>query len=185
MRIFTRTGDAGETGLWGGRRVSKDAPRVEATGAVDELNAHLGAARALLADGDLAALLGRLQNELFDLGGDLAAALDDAGERPGVVRVRAEQVARLEAEIDVLEQGLPPLRRFILPGGSPAAAALHIARAVCRRAERRVVALSRLEAINPEVLRYLNRLSDLLFVLARTANARQGIAESVWEPERA
>jgi len=191
MRIYTRTGDGGETGLSGGARVPKDSARVEAYGTVDELNAHLGAAHALLEDDDLRDILARVQDELFDLGSDLASpppprsprAQGEGEERSRkrpVPRITAEQVSALEREIDSLEAGVEPLRQFILPGGAAAAAVLHVARAVCRRAERRTVALSRAEAINPEALRYLNRLSDLLFVMARAVNARRGVTEPAW-----
>jgi cob(I)alamin adenosyltransferase len=183
MRIYTRTGDAGDTGLFGGRRVPKDAPRVEAYGTVDELNASIGVARACPGDETTGDLLAVIQNDLFVLGADLATPLE-AGERVGareVPRVRADHVARLEQEIDRLEEELPPLDRFILPGGSERGALLHLARTVCRRAERHVVALARAEPVSPETVRYLNRLSDLLFVLARRVNQQAGIPELPWE----
>ncbi len=176
-RIYTRTGDAGETGLIGGRRVPKDHPRVEAYGAVDELNAHLGAARALARGGQVATLLGEVQHRLFDLGAELATP----PARSAPAGVRAEDVAALERAIDRYQQRLPPLRAFVLPGGTPLAASLHVARTVCRRAERRVVALSRAEPVRAEVLAYLNRLSDLLFVLARAANRAAGRPDVVWQ----
>lgn len=179
MRIYTRGGDAGETGLGTGARVPKDCARVEAYGTVDELNAHLGVARAALGDADLATLLQRIQGELFEMGADLAAP-DEAPERRSVPRVSPEQVTALEREIDRLEAGLEPLRNFILPGGSAAGAALHVARCVCRRAERRVAALAQAEEVNHHCLAYLNRLSDLLFVMARAANAREGAEETLW-----
>jgi len=178
MRIYTRTGDTGETGLFGGARVPKDALRVEAFGTVDEVNCHLGAVRAQTQDPDLGALLERLQRGLFVLGADLATPLD---ARPGSAqRVAAEATAALEAEIDRLEDELEPLRQFILPGGPGGAAGLHVARAVCRRAERLCVALARQEPVNPEVLRHLNRLSDLLFVMARAACRRAGAPDLLW-----
>ncbi|MBI3948270.1 MAG: cob(I)yrinic acid a,c-diamide adenosyltransferase [Armatimonadetes bacterium] len=182
MRIYTRTGDGGETGLAGGGRVRKDAARVEAYGTVDEANAHVGLARALLDDPALDAVLERVQNDLFDLGSDLATpeAGDPSKPRRSAIRVQPAQVAQLEEDIDRLQADIPPLRRFILPGGDPAAAALHVARCVCRRAERRVVALAQGEPTNREALRYLNRLSDLLFVMARAVNARRGRAEPLW-----
>ena len=180
-RIYTRTGDAGTTRLASGAQVSKADVRVEAYGAVDETNACLGLARVHTREaGDFDALLARLQNELFDLGADLAtpAASDEA---PGArLRILDSQVARLEGEIDALNAELPPLTSFVLPGGSPAAAALHLARTVCRRAEREAVRL--IEAGQPvsgPALRYLNRLSDLLFVAARFANDK-GAAEVFW-----
>ncbi|MBX6377189.1 MAG: cob(I)yrinic acid a,c-diamide adenosyltransferase [Clostridia bacterium] len=182
VRIYTRTGDSGETGLWGGRRVGKDDARVEAYGAVDELNAAIGWARTQGPDPDLDAVLARIQGELFAIGADLAAPRGPGEPPPAAVRVvAAAHVAALEADIDRLDGALPPLNRFILPGGTPLAAALHLCRTVCRRAERRAVALARLEAVNPEVVRYLNRLSDLLFVLARAANHRAGQADVTWE----
>ncbi|MDQ7820296.1 MAG: cob(I)yrinic acid a,c-diamide adenosyltransferase [Armatimonadota bacterium] len=176
-RIYTRAGDAGETGLIGGRRVPKDHPRVEAYGAVDELNAHLGAVRALARAREVTALLGEIQHRLFDLGAELATPpthIPPAG-------VRAEDVAALERAIDRYQDRLAPLRAFVLPGGTPLAASLHVARAVCRRAERRVVALARAEPVRPEVLQYLNRLSDLLFVLAREANRAARRADVLWQ----
>lgn len=180
-RIYTRTGDAGTTRLASGAAVSKSDPRVEAYGAVDETNACLGLARTHTSrDPEFDALLARLQNELFDLGADLAtpAAADEApGSR---LRILDSQVARLEAEIDQLNAGLPDLISFILPGGTPAAAALHLARTVARRAEREAVRLAEAgESVSGPALRYLNRLSDLLFVAARHANDR-GAAEVFW-----
>ena len=181
-KIYTRTGDEGETGLFGGPRVRKDAARVEAYGAVDELNALLGVSLAQLADDTIAARLRGIQSALFDLGGELATP--DVEERAAkgqvAARVDAGAVAELEAWIDELEGELPPLAHFILPGGEPAAAALQHARTVCRRAERRVVTLAAAERVSPGALRYLNRLSDLLFVLARAVNHRAGVDEPRW-----
>lgn len=184
-RIYTRTGDAGETGLLGPRRVRKDHPRVDAYGAVDELNAHLGWARAeceaVPALADLVPVLDAVQRRLFDLGAELA--VDPHQPRPpSVPLVGPGDVAWLERQIDALEQELPPLSHFVLPGGARAAAALHVARTVARRAERRVVALKGIEPVRGEVLAFLNRLSDLLFVMARLANRRQGREEPVWKP---
>jgi cob(I)alamin adenosyltransferase len=182
MRIYTRTGDAGETGLFGGQRVAKDSLRVEAYGTVDEVNALLGVTRACPGDEIVTDLLADIQADLFILGADLATPMEE-GERVGARRVRRveeAQVRRLEGEIDRLQAGLPPLDQFILPGGSERGALLHLARTVCRRAERCVVALTRAEAVSPEALRYLNRLSDLLFVLARTVNQQAGIPELPW-----
>ena len=178
-KIYTRTGDDGGTGLVGGERVSKHEPRVAAYGEVDETNACVGLAR-LHAGSDpwLDAALARIQNELFDLGADLATRDLEA---PGALRIIDAQVARLEGEIDTMNAELAPLRSFVLPGGSPASAALHLARTVCRRAERAVVALAEREPVNPVALRYLNRLSDLLFVAGRRANA-QGAADVLWTP---
>jgi cob(I)alamin adenosyltransferase len=183
MRIYTRTGDAGETGLFGGQRVAKDAVRVEAYGAVDELNAVIGVARARPGDEVVGDLLADIQADLLVLGADLATP-SEQGARVGtrdVKRMEERQVHRLEHEIDALDATLPPLKRFILPGGSERGALLHLARTVCRRAERRVVALGHLEGVNPEAVRYLNRLSDLLFVLARSVNQQAGIPELPWE----
>ncbi|MGH2454412.1 MAG: cob(I)yrinic acid a,c-diamide adenosyltransferase [bacterium] len=198
-RIYTRTGDRGETGLIGGRRVSKDDARVEAYGALDELNSAIGAARAFLkgaaeallkgaagafpagaADGraDLDAACDQIQRDLFALGAEIAAPGKE-GQGP---RAAAADVEALERLIDRFDAALPALRVFILPGGSSGGALLHVARTVARRAERRVVTLSRAEPLNPEILRYLNRLADLLFVLARAANARAEVTEDEWRP---
>ncbi len=183
MKIYTRRGDAGETDLYGGQRVRKDALRVETYGTVDELNAALGAVLTRLADAELRGILLRVQGELFELGADLATPLE-RGET--VPRLPQEAVARLEAEIDFMETELPPLRHFILPGGLDAGAALHLARTICRRAERHLVTLAQAEEVSPETLRYLNRLSDHLFVLARLVNHRAGAPETEWRrPERA
>ncbi|HZZ85462.1 MAG TPA: cob(I)yrinic acid a,c-diamide adenosyltransferase [Anaeromyxobacteraceae bacterium] len=185
MKIYTKTGDAGETGLFGGPRVGKDDPRVEAYGAVDELNAALGAARATSAGADLELdrLLGAVQHRLFTVGAELATPAGAKAHRV-VPAVDPEWAAELERSIDALERELPALRQFILPGGAPFAAALHLARCICRRAERRAVALSRREQVEPAVLVYLNRLSDWLFVAARAANHRAGAAEEPWSPPR-
>lgn len=183
MKIYTKAGDAGETGLFGGARVRKDDARVEAYGAVDELNGALGAARAALPAGaELDALLAQLQSELFDLGAELATPPERLDSKLGarVPLATDERVAALEGEIDRMEETLPPLKTFILPGGTAAAAALHVARAVCRRAERRTVALARVDTVRPEALRYLNRLSDLLFVMARYANQQSGVSDVPW-----
>ncbi len=180
-RIYTRSGDAGETGLGDGTRVSKDHPRVDAYGQVDELNAVLGLAAAHAPPGPDADLLRSVQNDLFDVGADLCVPLAE-GEAPGqALRVTAAQATRLEGAIDQLNDRLSPLRSFVLPGGSPAAAWLHLARTVCRRAERAVVSLARSEPVNPQAVVYLNRLSDLLFVMARVANA-DGAADVLWVP---
>ncbi len=182
MKIYTKEGDGGETSLYGGQRVLKDALRVETYGTVDECNALLGVALTLIEDAEARATLTRIQGELFEVGADLATPLAKGETVP---RVQAEETARLEAEIDRFEAELPPLRHFILPGGSPGGAALHQARAVCRRVERRLVALGQAEAVNPEVARYVNRLSDHLFVLARLVNSRAGAPETIWErPQR-
>jgi cob(I)alamin adenosyltransferase len=181
-RIYTRTGDAGDTALGSGARVSQTDLRVAAYGTVDEANAVVGLAR-LHAQGALDAMLGRTQNDLFDLGADLAVpdTGDTAPDAPARLRVTEAQVDRLESEIDLLNERLAPLRSFVLPGGSPCSAHLHQARTVVRRAERDVVALSARDAINPQAVRYLNRLSDLLFVLARHAND-DGARDVLWVP---
>ncbi len=185
-RIYTRTGDKGETGLVDGSRLPKDAPRVAAYGTVDELNATLGLAR-LHAEGPLAAGIERVQNDLFDLGADLATPgfEHDAEAKHTPLRIVAAQVDRLEREIDAMNVDLSPLRSFILPGGTALAAHLHLARTVCRRAEREAVTLATAsinpEAINPEAVRYLNRLSDWLFVAARIAND-SGKSDILWVP---
>ncbi len=178
-RIYTRGGDTGETSLGSGTRVPKHADRVAAFGDVDEANAVLGVAR-LHTDGDLDDILERIQNDLFDLGADLCVPEDGRGGE-AALRVSAVQVERLEQEIDAFNAELAPLNSFVLPGGSAAAAHLHLARTVARRAERRVTLLADSESVNPEALRYLNRLSDLLFVLARHANDI-GRADVLWTP---
>lgn len=178
-RIYTKSGDGGETGLGDGTRVPKHAPRVHAYGEVDELNAVLGL--TLLANPTEADVLRRIQNDLFDVGGDLCIPPAD-GEADGqTLRVLASQAERLEREIDVRNERLRPLESFVLPGGSAGAAWLHLARTVCRRAERAVTALMAAEVINPNVVVYLNRLSDLLFVMARVAND-DGRADILWVP---
>jgi cob(I)alamin adenosyltransferase len=180
-RIYTRTGDSGETGLIGGHRVLKDHPRVEAYGAVDELNAHLGAVRVQMEDAQVDALISQIQHRLFDLGAELATP---AGAATRASAVDDTDVADLERAIDMHQATLTPLREFILPGGAQVAATLHVARTVCRRAERRLVALAQNEPVRGELLRYLNRLSDLLFVLARVANQRAGRADVTWQPKQ-
>jgi cob(I)alamin adenosyltransferase len=184
IRIYTRTGDAGETGLFGGQRVNKDDPRVEAYGTVDELNSLLGLVRSHMEWPDLAELLTKIQRDLFTLGADLATPQETNPTRGGITisRIVGEHVEALESEIDRLEAELPPLTRFILPGGALVGGYLHLARSVCRRAERRCVTLARMTLLNPEILRYLNRLSDLLFVMARVVNRRLGMEDLTWNP---
>ena len=184
MKIYTRRGDGGETDLFGGERVAKDALRVEAYGAVDEANAMLGLALASTRHDDLRAIGEEIQARLFDLGGYLATPDASRREKGDVPEPEAEDVAKLEAHIDALEEGLAPLKSFILPGGVPAAAAFHGARTVCRRAERRCVALHRQESLSAASLRYVNRLSDLLFVMARVENHRAGVADVPWRGPR-
>ena len=178
MKIYTRTGDAGETSLFGGTRVKKDDPRVDAYGDVDELNAWLGLARSSLGDRELDDALVRIQRDLFAVGAQLADPGDKLAARVTKAVVADADVERLEQLIDRHEEELSPLRRFILAGGTPAGASLHVARAVCRRAERRIVSLQ--PPVDPTIVRYVNRLSDLLFVLARVVNRRAGIAETEW-----
>ena len=181
MKIYTRTGDGGDTGLFGGGRVPKDHHRVAAYGAVDELNAAIGLARAFepVAFGD--GLLQDIQRDLFAIGGQLASPTPEKVAKALAKATLGEtRVAALEAAIDATEAHLSPLKGFILPGGAPKAAALHLARTVCRRAERRVVTLARETSLAPNILPYLNRLSDLLFVLARHANAAAGRADVAW-----
>ena len=181
-KIYTRTGDRGDTALASGDRLPKNAPRVAAYGTVDELNAFIGVAR-LAANGEAGVALASIQNDLFDLGADLATPdhENDATAPYPRLRVAAPQVDRLEREIDAMNAGLEPLRSFVLPGGSALAAHLHVCRTVCRRAEREVVALAAAEAVNAEALRYLNRLSDWLFVASRVANDG-GRADVLWVP---
>lgn len=175
MKIYTRTGDHGTTGLFFGARVAKTDARIEAIGSVDELNAVLGVARSVTADGEIASLIATVQRQLFVLGGDLAAP----GEIRTVGRIGAGETEWLEAEIDRVTARLPDLRAFILPGGTPAAAQLHAARAVGRRAEREVL---RLADGSRDIAIYLNRLSDFLFTLARFENLRAGAPETEWHP---
>ncbi len=178
-RIYTRGGDKGETSLGDGTRLPKQALRVEAYGTVEEANAAIGLAR-LHTDAEADAMLGRIQNELFDLGADLCTP--ETGRRAaGALRIDAAQVERLEREIDTMNAALRPLDSFILPGGSPAAAHLHVARTMTRRAERLVCALAAAEPVNPEAIKYLNRLSDHLFVLGRRVNDG-GARDVLWRP---
>ena len=179
-KIYTRTGDGGEAGLVDGSRVSKAGPRIAAIGEVDEANSAIGVATATLADGELATSLRRIQNEMFDLGADLATPQGGEFEEHSL-RIVPRQVTRIEEEIDAMNAGLAPLTSFILPGGSVAVAALHVARAVVRRAERAAVALAAAERVNPHAVAYLNRLSDHLFVAARLQAASEG-GDVLWQP---
>jgi cob(I)alamin adenosyltransferase len=183
MKIYTKTGDAGETGLFGGGRVSKDDERVDAYGEVDELNAVLGLARGFSPPGELDGLLQRLQDQLFTVGSVLATPMGTKAAAH-IPQIHPEWVEAMEKAIDGFETELPKMTHFILPGGSQASAALHLARTVCRRAERRVVPLLREGKVPPEVGVFLNRLSDLLFVMARVANHRAGVPDVKWIPER-
>ncbi len=180
MKIYTRTGDGGDTGLLGEVRVRKNSLRIEACGAVDELNAALGVAAAALQDDDLLGLLQGIQRQLLAVGAQLGDARSDPGAAPEKMRLAPEHVAGLERAIDEHEAGLARLQSFLLPGGCEGGARLHAARTVCRRAERRVVALAEREEVSPVILAYLNRLSDLLFVLAREINRRAGTSEILW-----
>jgi len=189
-RVYTRQGDSGETGLVGGQRVPKDGLRIEAYGTIDEVNSFLGAARATVNQlaveeprlAILGAILLRVQHELFNLGSILATLPEDV--HPRQPRVTAAEIAQLEKEMDVMNEEVPPLRSFVLPGGSHLEAELHIGRTVCRRAERIVVALSRSADVPPEAIRYLNRLSDALFVWSRWACHTTGAPETLWEPNQ-
>ena len=184
LRIYTRSGDDGETGLFGGQRVPKDDFRIEACGSVDELNAHLGLVLACCGpeSANLMVILTHVQHDLFAVGADLSTPGTESRIAGGtaVERIGPDLTTRLEGWIDAVDAGLPPLSSFILPGGSPMAARLHVCRAICRRAERRVVCLSQRDATNLEIVRYLNRLSDLLFVLARAANVWAGVEDVPW-----
>lgn len=179
-RIYTRAGDGGETSLGGGQRVRKDSLRIETYGTVDELNSVIGVAIAAGLDPGLGSELERIQNELFHLGSDLCVLEEDKQSRP-VPRIEARHVDALEALLDRLTDEVGPLENFVLPGGSPGAARLHVARTVCRRAERLAVALAEREPIGEWVVRYLNRLSDALFAMARAENERCGVEDVTWD----
>jgi cob(I)alamin adenosyltransferase len=181
VKIYTRTGDNGMTGLFGGRRVGKDSARIEAYGTVDELNAQLGVARALTEEAELSRRITALQNDLFVLGADLATPLDMT--KTSVKRIEQRHIDRLETAIDALEEQLEPIRFFILPGGHSAAAQLHVCRTICRRAERSIVHLAALEEVCETNVRYINRLSDYLFVLSRYANKVGGHDDIRWIQE--
>lgn len=178
-KVYTRTGDAGETGLGGGQRVGKDAARIEAYGTVDELNSYVGVAR-LHVEGEVDAWLETIQHHLFDIGGDLCV-LEPDKQRFGMAAFPAERVTWLEERLDAFNDELAPLKEFVLPAGEPAAAHLHVARCVCRRAERRVITLARTEEVSDQVIPYLNRLSDALFVAARLVNHRSGRGDVLWQ----
>jgi cob(I)alamin adenosyltransferase len=179
MKIYTKSGDAGDTGLFGGARVSKADLRVVAYGELDELNSVLGLVRTEPFDEELNALLGAVQSQLFNLGAELATA-PDSKVALGIALVSEEEVVALETAIDRAESELAPLKTFILPGGTRAAAYLHLARTVCRRAERTLVALAQTQGVRAEALRFVNRLSDALFVFARLANQRHGVTDVPW-----
>jgi cob(I)alamin adenosyltransferase len=175
-KIYTRTGDDGSTGLGDGSRIAKDSLRVEAFGDIDELNSHIGLLLAQDIPDNIQTLMTGIQHDLFDLGGEVCV--------PGREKLTPDYVTRLENQLDTLNADLQPLKEFILPGGGAAAAACHVARTVCRRAERRLVTLAREESISTPTLHYLNRLSDLLFVVARYVNLQAGIADVLWHPGR-
>jgi len=179
-KLYTRTGDLGETALFGGGRVAKDHPRVEAYGSVDELNSALGVAVAFLRQRRVSAALQSVQNELFNIGAELASESGPKAERGRMFIDPERKIAGLERLIDEYDAKVPPLRTFVLPSGARAGALLHLARGVCRRAERAVVRLSRQEEVNPQLIVYLNRLSDLLFVLARYVNKAARKPETPW-----
>jgi cob(I)alamin adenosyltransferase len=179
-RVYTRSGDDGTTGLGGGQRVAKDSLRIAAYGTVDELNSHIGVAVAAGVNEVLRDTLASIQNELFHLGSDLCILEEDKAKMP-VPRIEERHVLALETLMDRLSEELSPLENFILPGGTAAAAQLHVARTVCRRAERLVLALSRKEAVGPFTVKYLNRLSDALFVMARHENKRRGVPDVLWD----
>lgn len=178
MKIYTRTGDDGQTGLYGGGRLPKSDARIEAYGSVDELNAQLGACRAAGLTPEVDELVARLQHEMFALGAELSSP---SGKAPAALCLDERDVTRLEDAIDQFEADLPALTTFVLPGGTSASAALHVARAVCRRSERQVVALAQSADVRPTVLHYLNRVGDLLFVLARHANFAVGQSDVLWK----
>ena len=179
MKVYTKTGDDGTTGLFGGDRVRKDHARIEAYGTVDEANGFVGMARCEGPNDRLTAMLERIQGDLFVVGADLATP---AGAKPSVPRVSSVEITALENDIDSMEEDLSPLKSFVLPGGTRRAAALHAARTVCRRAERGVVTAMAIETIDPQVAIYLNRLSDFLFVAARWANHTEGVEDTPWMP---
>lgn len=182
MKIYTRTGDAGETALFGGGRVSKDHHRVGAYGTVDELNASVGAAVAQVADGEIRGRLERIQHDLFAVGAILSTLpRNDDTPHPHLPPMPRGRIGDMEGWMDEAEAELPPLTQFVLPGGTAGAAALHLARTVCRRAERAVVHLATLEPVDDDVVPFLNRLSDLFFTLARLENHRAGVADVTWE----
>jgi cob(I)alamin adenosyltransferase len=180
MKIYTKTGDKGETGLFGGERVAKNSPRIEAYGTIDELNSFIGLAVNEVRAPEVRELLEQIQNELFTVGSDLATPENEKTIRLGITRVAGHMYVNLEQEIDKYEDRVEELRNFILPGGTKAASLLHICRTICRRAERLVTAL-KTDNINENILIYLNRLSDLLFVLSRYENAKSGVPDIKWK----
>ncbi len=183
VRIYTKTGDKGETSLFGGKRIDKDHLRVETYGTIDELNAALGAAASFTKDKKVFDIIKKIQNDLFNIGAELANPQKVGKDTKRLFQLGKSKIEELESIIDHLEEKLPPIREFILPSGTSEASLLHLARSVARRAERRVVSLSKKERVNPDLLIYLNRLSDLLFVLSRHLNKQKGLKEARWEKE--
>ncbi len=179
MKIYTKFGDSGETALYGGTRISKDALQIEALGSVDELNAYIGYAQTLIEETDIKDLIVRIQNHLFSLGADLATPATHT--KSSQIRISSDFTDEMEKAIDTLSEELPPLTNFILPGGCTAGSVIHVARAVCRRSERCIVRLTQETEVNTEIIRSLNRLSDLLFVMARVVNHRSKMSEPIWE----
>ncbi|MCG3179224.1 MAG: Cob(I)yrinic acid a,c-diamide adenosyltransferase [Phycisphaerae bacterium] len=184
MKLYTRTGDDGTTGLFGGQRVAKNAPRIEAYGTVDELNSVVGLARSACGDARMGEMLTAIQNELFVVGGDLATPGDTEARGQIVPILTAESTARLEGWIDELCEPLPPMKHFILPGGCELASRLHVARTLCRRAERVILTLGMCEPINENIIPWVNRLGDLLFAAARRANQLAGVEDVPWQPRK-
>ncbi len=184
MKIYTKGGDKGQTGLFGGERVSKNSERIEAYGTIDELNSFIGLAVEEVKSPEIKTVLQKIQNELFTLGSDLATPLDEKNEKYKIPRVPKSFYEEAEKQIDKIEEQLEPLQNFILPGGSKASALLNICRTICRRAERRVVALKASIDIGENIIIFLNRLSDLFFVLARYENMISGIPDIIWKPNK-
>lgn len=189
MKLYTRSGDDGTTGLFGGERVPKDHPRIEAVGAIDELNASLGLAASACEPSvaihqTMLGIFAELQSRLFDVGADLATPQDAADKHQAkIARIGPDHVAQAERWIDQIDGGNAPMKNFVMPGGTELAARLHLTRTVCRRAERAMVHLSRSETVNPQTIIYINRISDLLFAIARRANKEAGVADVPWVPE--
>ncbi|MFA6979816.1 MAG: cob(I)yrinic acid a,c-diamide adenosyltransferase [Ignavibacteriaceae bacterium] len=181
MKIYTKTGDKGETGLFGGKRVQKSSVRINAYGTVDELNAAIGVALCYVENDGVKSVLQKLQHQLFIVGADLATPLEIESKNISIPRVSTQEITVAESAIDSFEEELEPLQYFILPGGSKAAAQLHVARTICRRAEREVVLLAQQEEINQNIVIFTNRISDLLFVLSRIENKTSGIPDQKWE----
>ena len=184
MKIYTKTGDKGETGLFGGGRVRKDHPRIQAYGDVDELNSFIGWAKSLTQDKILSSELKRIQNNLFDIGAILASPHPEKLEGKSSSSVAPQEIEGLEKSIDRMEAELKPLLTFILPGGGEESSILHVARTVCRRAERQIITLSEREKISSQIIIYINRLSDYLFVLARWINFKKNVKEDTWEKQK-